>query len=300
MSEPMTEPLVVAVMLTKDRPEMAKRAVECFKKQTYQNKRLYIYDTGAKPCTDSLPDGFPDDHIVYHRGLVGEVVTIGMLRNRANWWAVRPMSTSEPDADILIHWDDDDYSHPNRIAEQVALLQASGKQCVGYRDMLFWRHIGSVVVESFGGEKTTTENHEAWLYHNDDPRYCLGTSLCYWRETWEKRPFKDISRGEDKEFLRDRDTLGVSSLITEGLGAGWSNHPAMIASFLRDRDTLGVSSLFENAGEGPLPSHYADLQSRMIASIHSGNHVVYDPERSPGNYKRVPEWDAYCLERMAL
>ena len=42
--------------------------------------------------------------------------------------------------EILIHWDDDDYSHPNRIAEQVALLQSSGADAtVGFREMLFWR-----------------------------------------------------------------------------------------------------------------------------------------------------------------
>ena len=43
-------------------------------------------------------------------------------------------------ADILVHLDDDDYSHPNRIAEQVVLLQSSGADCVGYREMLFWQN----------------------------------------------------------------------------------------------------------------------------------------------------------------
>lgn len=270
----MNEPLAVAIILTKDRPEMAKRAVECFRQQTYQNKRLYIYDTGRTPCTHSLPEGFPDFGIVYHRGL-DEGMTLGELRNRANWWGVRATAPSQPDADILIHWDDDDWSQPNRISEQVALLQASGKQVVGYRDMLFWRDTvppgvcANVerIVAKFPAEALPLPDHlrlrggEAWLYSSKDPRYCLGTSLCYWRETWEKRPFKAISRGEDKEFLRDRDTLGVSSIVNPTR----QNEPGT---------------------------------PRMIASIHSGNHVVYDTSTS--EWERVSEWDSYCRERMAL
>jgi glycosyltransferase involved in cell wall biosynthesis len=249
----MTEPLVCCVMLTKDRPEMAKRAIECFRSQTYQNKRLYVYDTGTRPCADSLPDGFPDHSIVYHRGL-DEGITIGMLRNRANWWAVRPHAEAPPNADILIHWDDDDWSHPNRISEQVALLQASRKQVCGYRDMLFWRTGGYT-------------RGEAWLYTNNDPRYCLGTSLCYYRSVWERRPFPNESRGEDKEWLREVESLGETSLFRFS---------------------------------GPSGSGHNDLQPRMIASIHSGNHVVYQPEKQIHNYTRVPEWDEHCRKVMSL
>ena len=33
--------------LTKDRPEMLARAVDCFRRQTYKDKWLLILDTGA-------------------------------------------------------------------------------------------------------------------------------------------------------------------------------------------------------------------------------------------------------------
>jgi glycosyltransferase involved in cell wall biosynthesis len=175
---------------------MAKRAVECFRKQTYQNKRLYVYDTGKTPCTDSLPDCFPDFSVIYHRG-IDQGLTIGALRNRANWWGIRGASDRDPDADIIVHFDDDDLSHPSRISEQVALLQASGKQCVGYRSVLF----------------LDERNGEAWKYMNNDPRYCIGSSLAYYRATWERKPFKDISRGEDRELLRDIESIGVDSIV---------------------------------------------------------------------------------------
>lgn len=41
----MNEPLVCAVMLTRDRPKLAKGAVECFRAQTYPAKELLIWDT---------------------------------------------------------------------------------------------------------------------------------------------------------------------------------------------------------------------------------------------------------------
>lgn len=306
----MNEPLVVCVMLTRDRPQMAKRAVECFRSQTYQDKRLYVYDSGSVPSIDCLPDRYPDFGIVYHRTAAGER-TIGNLRNDANGWACSGEGIARPD--ILIHFDDDDFSHSDRIAEQVALLQSSGKQVVGYRDMLFWRTHGefdafayrdrAIRKERFvramqlqsaeGGwtkealasidvpwpppkgwlEELRKFNGEAWLYSNADPRFCLGTSLCYYRAVWEAKPFPDCPKpgmmsGEDHMWLRDLDRIGETSLYR----------------FM-----------------GPSGSGHDDLQPRMIASIHGGNSSdqYADIEKSH-NWTRVPEFDALCRERMSL
>src|SRR5262249_34410079 len=147
----MTDPTVCCVMLTKDRPEMAARAIECFRKQTYPSSRrhMLILDTGSRCLFDfNVIEEYDNagitlvgqnDDILSFRGatLLGgfqhDLVTIGALRNRANLLAVH-----ECGADILIHWDDDDWSHPARIKEQVAILQASNYDAVGYREMLFW------------------------------------------------------------------------------------------------------------------------------------------------------------------
>lgn len=255
----MVEPLACCVMLTRDRPQMAKRAVECFRLQTYQRRKLLVIDTGSN--SDAYVymgrEGMLINEQLFHNPSTGaRELTIGSLRNLAN---------GNTNADVLIHWDDDDYSHPNRIEEQVALLQSSGKQAVGYRDMLFWRKCERHEM------KCNSDDAQAWLYSNKDPRYCLGTSLCYWRSAWEARPFQNISRGEDKAWLRDMDAMGIHSI------------PSMDHRGLT-RDL--ISSL--------------DSDPRMIASIHGGNHVVYEPEKSPGNFKRVPEFDALCRERMSL
>lgn len=201
MSQSKTDPTVCCVMLTADRPELAQRAVECFRRQAYPAKRLLVYDTGAE---DVEMDWLGDEDDSRHQDIEvlesagvdhhGERKTIGYLRNRAN------AAAAERDAPILIHWDDDDWSHPNRIAEQVALLQSSEADCVGYREMLFWQEKipGKIGIEP--GINQMERPGEAWLYSNRDPRYCLGTSLCYWRKTWERKPFEATSQGEDERF----------------------------------------------------------------------------------------------------
>src|SRR5258708_3294771 len=101
----MNLPAVAAVMLCHGRDEMAQRAIRSFTLQDCENKKhLLIWNNdGTKP--------------------------IGTLRNEAN---------AQVDADIICHFDSDDWSHPNRIAEQIAQLQSSGAECVGYNEMLFW------------------------------------------------------------------------------------------------------------------------------------------------------------------
>jgi len=178
--------------------------------------------------------------------------TIGAMRNHAN--------SLLTDCDIVCHFDDDDWSHPNRIAEQVALLQATGADCVGYNEMLFWR------------ERAPERPGESWLYSNPNPRYALGTSLCYWRKAWEARPFLDINHGEDTEWLK--------GLRCEAVSSGKPSSRAIYS---------------------------ADLIS-MIARIHSGNSSsAYDPREMAENaglpvferqWSRVPAWDKVCRKVM--
>lgn len=232
-------------MLTRNRPQMARRAVECFRAQTYPAKTLLIVNSGLGPM---IPDGYAPD--IMEPCLVGaDAQTVGELRNRGARIAV------QHGAEILIHWDDDDWIHTNRIAEQVALLQSSGADCVGYREMLFWRQA----------------EREAWLYSNPNPGYALGTSLCYWRRTWERKPFPATSIGEDLQFIAGLKCAGVSAAPIK---------------------TSGVEIVVA------LPA--------MIASIHAGNSSgAYDPRKMAaeaakpdGMWRRVPEWDTQCRSIM--
>ena len=207
---------------------MARQAVENFRAQTYANKRLLVYDTSAEEI-EWPEDWYESDDLCllesncnsHHR----TAKTIGYLRNRAN--------LASGENDILIHWDDDDWSHPDRISEQVRFLQSSGAGCVGYQEMLFWRTATEYTHADYevGIKPHESRRDEAWLYRHPSDRYALGTSLCYWASAWKQRPFRHIHVGEDKDWINGVDTRGVTSLGRMiGLGEfDYSAEPRMIA-----------------------------------------------------------------------
>lgn len=232
----MSQPRVCAVMLVDGRPEMVYRAVESFGRQTYANAYLLAYDSGtpAYPLIDYHHPSLDSRHVETTR-LVND--TIGSLRNRAN---------CHTDGDIIVHWDSDDWSAPERIAEQVALLQTNKHEAVGYSDMLFW----------------DTRVNEAWLY-TGSPRYMLGTSLCYWRNAWKRKPFPAVNQGEDTQWQMGLQSYSVTSgkLIDVGFGA-------------------------------------TDRAPRMVCSIHGDNISSHVDQRST-QWRRLPKWDEHCKQVMA-
>ena len=207
-------PHVTCVCLTADRQKMTDRSVASFLAQTYPNKSLLIVDTG-KPRYEL--SSFHRDVLIIRRENMNGSGTIGGLRNFANGM----LKTSE----IIAHWDSDDWSHPLRLAWQVrALKDNEALDAVGYRSMLFW--VRAPLVEGGADGETPAlscdGNRQAWLYTSDKPGYALGTSLTYWRRTWEAHPFReDVKFGEDNEWIK-----GVNLLSDEGF---FKDEPAMIA-----------------------------------------------------------------------
>src|SRR5205814_122178 len=136
-----------------------------------------IYDTGEVDCSHRFESlGRPTARMIAqwyrpeHRGK-----SIGAIRNLAikaacEYWYTLP--------DIIVTFDSDDWSHPQRIAEQVALLQASGADCVGYREAVFY----DTRPGQFCG---------AWIYRSLDTSYAIGASLAFHKSTWERVPFPE-------------------------------------------------------------------------------------------------------------
>lgn len=269
----MNQPTVCAIMLTADRLELAKRAVECFRAQTYQNKRLLVWDTGELNIDfDNTEDGDGSIAHIPAQAYRDPKPTIGALRNEAlGLWNEYP---------IICHWDDDDWSHPNRIAEQVALLEASRADAVGYNEMLFWRK-----QETPSEEPDIFVRDQAWLFTGPT---ILGTSLCYWRSAWEKRPFPAKSYGEDTEWLRGVKSKGITSIKY------LSTTKEVEHSANCDCGTCGPGHRAVRIASGI-------FTPRMVARIHKGNtghqSGTYSPKKMldhPRQWKRVPEWDSYC------
>lgn len=286
----MTEPLVVCVLLTKDRPAMAKRAVESFRSQTYANKRLLIVNSGhCGPITTDAEQSCEVGGITEPCFVGIDGWTIGALRNHACKYASHHYATSNTRPEIFAHLDDDDLSHSARLAEQVALLQASGADCVGYSDMLFGR-IRQLTQRDVYGEGTNEPwdvTEEAWLFTAGTPNYVLGTSMMFWRKAWEQRPFLNESAGVEEKWCRDSGLkiVGVSSMGGPPTGLPMS------------RTRTSDRSLGPNMGYG--------IDPRMIASIHGGNSSPsYNIEEyvrlGSTQWKRAPEWDENVREKMKL
>jgi glycosyltransferase involved in cell wall biosynthesis len=265
----MSYPNVTAVMITRNRPALRERALKCFDAQTYEPKNIVVLDSSDGIGHETKGGGSSvvrvGNCVMAYRP--PDDLTIGELRNMAVGLTTR-------DTDIIVTFDDDDHSHPERISEQVELLQASGADAAGYNEMLFWRE-GQRRATMRSGE--WHEPGQAWLYTNRNPTYCLGTSLCYWRRTWEAKPFSATSRGEDIQWCIGLNTVGVSSRPITFDGPGSWARP-------------GIS---EPSVDSCTP--------RMIARIHAGNtSTAYKPEKmaQASEWRRVPEWDAYCRSVM--
>jgi glycosyltransferase involved in cell wall biosynthesis len=183
----MNNPKVCAVCLTADRHRQTERAIKSFLAQTYTNSTMLLLDTGEHPFPMGLIAGSGAWRVKVIRGVPQKDANIGALRNIANGYT--------DGSDVLIHWDSDDWSHPRRIEDQLGYLGAN--ELVGYSSMLFW----------------DVEHQTSWLYRSAKPQqYCIGTSFCYWRESWRAMPFKEMPYGEDDTFAHWRKRFARDSI----------------------------------------------------------------------------------------
>lgn len=237
-------PHVTCVCVTADRQKMTDRAVASFLAQTYPNKSLLIWDNGKsdyhEPPSERGDGTVVYDHLGYIHSVKGNRGAIGAMRNWANGFACDGAAYGH-ETDIIAHWDSDDWSHPLRLAWQVqALKSREALDAVGYRSMLFW--VRAPLVEGGADGETPAlscdGNRQAWLYSSDKPKYALGTSLMYWRRTWETHPFReDVKFGEDNEWIKPLNLLSDKgffkdepAMIAEHHGANLTDHSQVIGN----------------------------------------------------------------------
>ncbi len=91
-------PLVSCVMPTFDRRRFVPDAIDGFWSQTYPDRELVIVDDGTDPIADLVPD---DPMIRYVR-----------LDQRLKTGAKRNAACRAARGDVIVHWDDDDWSSP--------------------------------------------------------------------------------------------------------------------------------------------------------------------------------------------
>lgn len=164
-------PLISCIMPTRERRKFIPAAIDCFLAQTYPNKELIIIDDGPDRVSDLIP---PGGLIRYYH--IQERRSVGEKRN---------IAINAAAGDYIAHFDDDDWSHPSRLKEQIKLLIGAQTSIVGYRSMYF----------------LDETNKRAFVYMNDEELYALGTSLLYSRAYWKGGKFPDKYVSEDNDFI---------------------------------------------------------------------------------------------------
>lgn len=164
-------PLITCLCLTRNRRDWLPQAIACFQAQTYERRELLIVADG-----DDVSDLVPSADSRVRLVCAGGRMAIGAKRNFGCGLAA---------GDLIAHWDDDDYSAPGRLDDQVLRLEGSARMVTGYSTMRF------------------TDGARWWEYRpTTDPRlFALGTSLLYRKGWWMAHPFHDVQVGEDSGFV---------------------------------------------------------------------------------------------------
>jgi hypothetical protein len=172
---PPARPLVSCIMPTHDRRAFIPRAVQQFLSQDYPRRELIVIDDGHDIVADLIP---PDPRIRYVR--LERRVPLGSKRNTAC-----QLSRGE----LIVHWDDDDWMAPWRIAYQARAMREHPDAAIcGLARVLFY----------------DPTRHQAFEYAPEPtaPRWVAGGTMCYRRTWWEAHRFADVDRGEDTRFVR--------------------------------------------------------------------------------------------------
>jgi glycosyltransferase involved in cell wall biosynthesis len=109
----MVHPLVSCLMVTRDRPLLARRAIECFSSQTWPNKELVIVDDGEQDYRELLARYQSEHRIIYERLPPEPDRTLGAARN---------ISLELATGEYCVQWDDDEWYHPDRITVQMGAI----------------------------------------------------------------------------------------------------------------------------------------------------------------------------------
>lgn len=156
------------------------RAIRMWQRQVYPNRELIIVDSGEESVEALVPKApgiryFRVNPAAYRAS--GAALTVGAMRNAA---------CEQAEGLLIAHWDDDDFSHPDRLIKQYELWRRHAQpECVGFCSMMFVRE----------------ETAEAWVYQNDRT-YCIGTSMMYPRSVWAAHHFDaELEAAEDGAFL---------------------------------------------------------------------------------------------------
>lgn len=251
-------PSVCCLCLTADRQAFTDRAVACFVSQTYAgNAHMLIYDTGKVPY--KLTDRAAHSLVAIVRDRQPEEARkVGALRNAA---------LELTGADVIVTFDSDDWSGPERVVCQVASLR--DQPATGFHNLLFLDtravHVPAPIFHAW------EYDYKRFGGYNSIRPMVVGTSLAYWRETWRNAAFSEKLTYEDPDFCKRVRVNAVNGVGLPSVLPG----PMLIA----ETHAGNISGSFWSSSEA---GHLFDRHKAHI-----------NPE-----WRRAPEWDAYARDRL--
>ena len=121
--------MVSCICVTRNRVALLKRAVHCFLQQTYRPCELIILYEADDIETRSYVRTLKESRIVPMEVQAMPRLSLGSLRN---------IAVRDAQGQYIAQWDDDDWSAPTRLAEQMAAIHGSNRLgCVLLRCVLF-------------------------------------------------------------------------------------------------------------------------------------------------------------------
>jgi glycosyltransferase involved in cell wall biosynthesis len=183
------------------REKFLKKAIQCFFDQDYAgNAELIILPDG--PCQVTHPNG----HLARDGSLITVLTHTGA---HANVGEKRNAGCKAAQGEIIVHFDDDDWSAPGRISDQVKQLQESGKPVTGYSTILVRETRTVLRLDETLAEHATS----GWWRLTIPGGEAAGTSFCYRRDWWEAHPFPPVNTCEDNAFWREAAGLDAAIAV---------------------------------------------------------------------------------------
>jgi glycosyltransferase involved in cell wall biosynthesis len=239
--------LVSCIMPTQNRRTFIPAAIQCFLDQTYEDRELVIIDDGDDRVADLIP---VDPRIRY--AAIPNRVSTGLKRN---------LCCEAARGEIICHTDDDDWSAPGRMADQVERLISTGRPITGYGTLLFWDVL-----------KLQAKKYKASVRN-----YICGTTFCYRRDFWQMHQFKDQQVASDNAFIYP---------ILARVAA--SSETQMMVARIHDSHTSSKNGIVEIVPREMIPAAFWDNE-KCRQAISEARHFASDDSS-----RRHPDHSADC------
>ena len=190
-----SQPLVSCIMpTTGDRRRFLPLAIQCFQRQTYPKLELLILCDGQDDMSDLIPC---DDGRIHYFYLGRERYTHGAKLN---------LGCERAAGNLIAHFDDDDWSHPDRVKFQVGALLAEEAEFCGISRLMFLE---------IGTGRVWLCSTPALLHPSLYQFLSFGATYLYRHNYWSSSPFPDLPVDSDVAFTAADGRKDRSVLISD-------------------------------------------------------------------------------------